>query len=84
MSLPVVVGDAAELEAGSPVVDPRPLGIWDWAFAKLPARTNTAVSMIAVVLMETPFARRARDYRAYPHTPAGWRSPTRAVAGVLT
>src|SRR5579862_494881 len=58
MSLPVVAGAAegfAELAAGSPIVEPRPLGICDCAWTRPPARRKAAASVVAVVFMKGSF-----------------------------
>jgi hypothetical protein len=53
-----VVGDVpglAELAAGSPVVEPRPLGVPFCADARLPASANADASAMLVSFMAVPF-----------------------------
>jgi hypothetical protein len=57
MELPVV-GDEpglAELAAGSPAVDPAPLGAPPCAYAKEPQSVSAAASAIDVSFMAVPF-----------------------------
>jgi hypothetical protein len=57
IELPVVgeVPGVAELAAGSPVVDPRPLGTPLCACAKAPQSVSVAASRIVVNFMAVPF-----------------------------
>jgi hypothetical protein len=53
-----VVGDVpglAELAAGSPVVEPRPLGAPLWAYAKILKSASAPATAIVVSLMVIPF-----------------------------
>ena len=53
-----VVGDVpglAELAAGSPVVEPRPLGAPLWAYAKVLKSASAPATAIVVSLMVIPF-----------------------------
>jgi hypothetical protein len=61
-----VVGEApgvAELAAGSPVVEPRPLGAPPWACAKVPASANAKANAMVVSFMAAPPGN-AHDNRA--------------------
>jgi hypothetical protein len=57
IELPVVgdVPGVAELAAGSPVVEPRPLGAPLCAYTKVPESASTAASEVAVNFMAFPF-----------------------------
>ena len=57
IELPVVgeVPGVAELAAGSPVVDPRPLGTPFCACAKAPQSVSVAARRIVVNFMAVPF-----------------------------
>ena len=57
IELPVVgdVAGVAELAAGSPVVEPRPLGAPLWAYAKVHKSASAPATAIVVSLMVIPF-----------------------------
>ena len=57
IELPVVgdVPGVAELAAGSPVVEPRPLGAPPCAYAKVPEAASAAANAIVVNFMAFPF-----------------------------
>ena len=57
IELPVVgeVPGVAELAAGSPVVEPRPLGTPVCAYAKAPASVSARADAITVSFMAVPF-----------------------------
>jgi hypothetical protein len=57
IELPVVgdVPGVAELAAGSPVVEPRPLGAPFWAYARVLEIASVAASAIVVSFMAIPF-----------------------------
>jgi hypothetical protein len=59
IELPVVgdVPGVAELAAGSPEVEPRPLGTPIWAFAKPPINTSPVTTTMVVIFMVIPFDR---------------------------
>jgi hypothetical protein len=57
IELPVVgeLPGVAELAAGSPVVEPRPLGVPLCALAKVPERIRAAANMMVVSFMVIAF-----------------------------
>jgi hypothetical protein len=59
IALPVVgdVPGVAELAAGSPIVEPRPLGapFWFWAKADAPDNANAVANTIVENFMAVPF-----------------------------
>jgi hypothetical protein len=57
IELPVVedVPGVAELAAGSPVVEPRPLGVPFCAYARVPASASADASAMVVSFMAVPF-----------------------------
>ena len=65
IELPVLgdVPGVAELAAGSPVVEPRPLGAPPCAFAKVPESASAAAIAIGVSFMAVPFGMTTTTHR---------------------